>query len=80
MHQDPSPFSCENVSLLFNMESFNNGSLKGAHLLSNVQSIDFQQPLIQSSVLHDNSEIILICWFGAWETFLIITFENDRTA
>jgi len=26
---------------------------------------DFQQPLFQSSVSHDHSEIILICWFGA---------------
>ncbi len=25
-----------------------------------------------SVVLHDPSEIILICWFGAQETFLII--------
>jgi len=28
----------------------------------------FQQPLFGS---HDPSEIILICWFGAQETFLI---------
>ncbi len=28
--------------------------------------------LLQSSVLHDSSEIILICWFAAQETFLSI--------
>jgi len=27
---------------------------------------------IESSVSHDPPEIILICWFDAWETFLII--------
>ncbi len=33
---------------------------------------EFSASLIQSSVSHDPSEIILICWFGAEETFLII--------
>ncbi len=33
--------------------------------------------LFQSSVSHDHSEIILICWFGAQETFLIINVENS---
>ncbi len=28
--------------------------------------------IIQSSVSHDPSEIILICWFAAQETFMII--------
>ncbi len=38
---------------------------------------EFQQPLIQSSGFHDPSEIVLICWFGAKETFLInINVEN----
>ncbi len=32
----------------------------------------FQQPFLQSSVSHDPSEIILIFWFVAQETFLII--------
>ncbi len=32
---------------------------------------NFEQPLIQSSVSQDPSEIILIFWFGAQETFLI---------
>ncbi len=27
--------------------------------------LNFQQPLLQSSVSHDPSEIILICWFAA---------------
>ncbi len=30
------------------------------------------QPLLQSSVSHKFSEIILICWFAAQETFIII--------
>ncbi len=40
---------------------------------------EFSASLLQSSVSHDPSEIILICWFAAQETFLIIidvkTFE-----
>ncbi len=32
----------------------------------------FQQPLLQSSMQHYPSEFILICWFGAQETFIII--------
>ncbi len=32
----------------------------------------FQQPFLQSSVSHDLSEIILIFWCVAQETFLII--------
>ncbi len=35
-------------------------------------NLNFQKPLRQSSVSHDPSEIILKCWFGAQETFLII--------
>ncbi len=39
--------------------------------------LNFQQPLNQSSVSHDPSEIILICWFSAQETFIIIiNIEN----
>ncbi len=38
----------------------------------------YQQALLQSSVSHDPSEIILICWFGAKETFLInMHIENS---
>ncbi len=33
---------------------------------------EFLASLLQSSVTHDLSEIILICWFAAQETFLII--------
>ncbi len=39
---------------------------------------EFQASLLQSSVLHDLSEIILICWFAAQETFLIII--NSRAS
>ncbi len=34
--------------------------------------LNFQQPLLQSSLPCDPSEIILICWFRAQETFIII--------
>ncbi len=33
---------------------------------------EFSASLLQSSVSHDPSEIILIYWFAAQETFLII--------
>ncbi len=36
--------------------------------------------LVQSSVSHDSSEIILIWWFAAQETFLIINVENSCAA
>ncbi len=40
--------------------------------------MSFQQSLLQSSVSHDLTEFILICWFGAQETFLIISsVENS---
>ncbi len=37
-----------------------------------VLKCNFQQSLLQSSVWHDPSENILIGWFAAEETFLII--------
>ncbi len=37
---------------------------------------DIIQTLLQSSVSHDPSEIVLIFWFAAQETFIIISFEN----
>ncbi len=33
---------------------------------------DFLASLLQSSLSHDPSEIIQLCWFDAEETFLII--------
>ncbi len=49
--------------------------------------LNFQQQLLQSSVSHDPSEIILICRFAALETFIIISsssssisVENSRVA
>ncbi len=38
---------------------------------------NFQQPLLQSSVSHDPSEIILICWFDSQEAFIILNVENS---
>ncbi len=39
---------------------------------------EFSASLLQSSVSHDPSEIILICWFAAKETFIIIiNVENS---
>ncbi len=40
--------------------------------------LKFQQPLLPSLVSHDPSEIILICWFGAEETFLIIIDVENK--
>ncbi len=37
-------------------------------------SMTISASLLQSSVSHDPSEIILICWFAAQETFLIISW------
>ncbi len=33
--------------------------------------------LLQPSLLHDPSEIILICWFAAQETFIIIIINVE---
>jgi len=33
---------------------------------------------LQYSVLHDSSDIIVICWFAAKETFLIINVEKNK--
>ncbi len=41
---------------------------------------EFSASLLQSSVSHDPSEIILICWFAAQETFIIIDVENSHDA
>ncbi len=40
---------------------------------------EFSASLLQSSVSHDPSEIILICWFDEQETF-IINVENSCAA
>jgi len=46
-----------------------------------MKKTEFSASLLQSSVSHDPSEIILICWFGGQETFLvIINVENSCTA
>ncbi len=41
---------------------------------------EFSASLLQSSVSHDPSEIILTCWFAAEETFLIIISVEIRCA
>ncbi len=44
---------------------------------------EFSASLLQSLVSHDPSEIILICWFAAQETFIIIIIidiENSCAA
>ncbi len=37
---------------------------------------EFSASSLQSSVSHDLSEIILICWFAAQETFFIYIIIN----
>ncbi len=44
-------------------------------LISVIKAV-FSASLLQSSVSHDPSKIILICWFAAQETFIIINVEN----
>ncbi len=41
-----------------------------------VAKLNFQQPLLQSSVSHGPSEIILICSYGAHEMIFINSIEN----
>ncbi len=42
---------------------------------------EFSASLLQSSVSHDPSEIILICWFAAQDTLMIIiNVENSCAA
>ncbi len=42
---------------------------------------EFSASLLQSSVSHDPSDMILICWFAAQEIFLlIINFGNSCAA
>jgi len=41
-------------------------------------NLNFQQPLLQSLVSHGPSEIIIICWFGARETFIIVIHVENR--
>ncbi len=38
---------------------------------------EFSASLLQSSVSHDPSEIILTWWFDVQETFIIINVENS---
>ncbi len=45
-----------------------------------MEKLNFQQPLLQSSVSHDPSEIILIYWFAAQGTFLIIINVENSAA
>ncbi len=46
-----------------------------------ITKLDFQQPFLQSSVSHDPSENILICWSGAQEKcIIIINVANSCTA
>ncbi len=40
--------------------------------------LNFQQPLLQSSVSHDPSEIILMCSFGAQETIILIIISSSH--
>ncbi len=37
--------------------------------------LNFQQPLLQSSVSNDPSEIILMCWFGNQKAYIFININ-----
>ncbi len=45
-----------------------------------MQTLNKSASLLQSSVSRDPSEIIIICWFTAQETFIIINVENTCAA
>ncbi len=45
-----------------------------------MEKLNLQQLLLQTSESHDPSEIILICRFGAQETFLIIIIFKSSCA
>ncbi len=42
--------------------------------------VNFLYPLLQSSVSHDPSEIILICLFDVQQTFIIIINVKNSSA
>ncbi len=44
---------------------------------SNIRTYYLKQALLQASVSHDTSVIIVICWLDAQETFIFINFENS---
>ncbi len=56
---------------VFYLNIFQNG------IYSCESKAEFSAPLLQSSVSRDPSEIILLCWFCAQETFIIIKVENS---
>ncbi len=71
--------------ILWNICIIENGSFVFKYILKcNIPVIkaEFSASLLQSSVSHDPSEIILICWFAAQETFIIIIInvENNSAA
>ncbi len=41
--------------------------------------LNFQLPLLQSSVSHDPLEIIFICWFGAQEIYNLLLLSMLKT-
>jgi len=43
-----------------------------------VNKAEFSASLLQSLVSHDPSEIIVICWFAAQDTFMIIFIVENR--
>ncbi len=49
-------------------------------LIPVISNLNFQLPLIQTSVSHDPSEVIQICWYGDQETVLIIINANSCVA
>ncbi len=63
-------------------EIYENNTLLKSLMLTNALisiRIYFKMSFIQSSVSHDPSEIILICWFAAQETFLIIIINIENS-
>ncbi len=75
----------KNTVKLWNISTISNNCFLCEHMLKCNLFLwckaEFSASLLQFSVSHDPSEIILICWFAAQETFLIIiNFENSCAA
>ncbi len=58
------------VKYYYNLKFINNFNIFSNILFPVMEEMNYQQSLLQSSVSHDASEII-ISWFSAQKTFLI---------
>ncbi len=67
------------VKYFYNLKWLFSISVYNKILFISVIKAEFSASLLQSSVSHDPSEIILICWFDAQETFIIIIINVENS-